>query len=263
MTKQLAFLPAHQSAVSLPHTSAKQSENFSFHNKTHIQVTAQETTTSTRASPASVYFAKPCLGIQTETSSWPAQAPASQSVLTAHTSCIQASPMQPLPGLIFWNSGIVVKGRVKKRKMQASWAAQTSLLPKGIWLPQKEEVNLRNRQPRCYFCWVWNLIFMLISCKTGNNTGHSYNLLRGKLARASANEGKFSAQKDLSQKTPFRKTDKHTYLQSKAKPLQSPRGFVLGATYLQFPTISSSLSFSWRGWFLQVSWCELSLICAR
>lgn len=68
---------------------------------------------------------------------------------------------------------------------------------------------------------------MLISCKTGNNTGHSYNLLRGKLARASANEGKFSAQKDLSQKTPFRKTDKHTYLQSKAKPLQSQEGLFL------------------------------------
>lgn len=43
------------------------------------------------------------------------------------------------------------------------------------------------------------------------------------MATASANEGKFSVQKNnLSQKAPFRETDKHKYLQSKAKPLQSP-----------------------------------------
>lgn len=66
---------------------------------------------------------------------------------------------------------------------------------------------------------------MLISCKTGNNTGHAYNLLRGKLATASANEGKFSAQKDLSQKAPFGKTDnkKHILAEQSQTPAISKK----------------------------------------
>lgn len=87
------------------------------------------------------------------------------------------------------------------------------------------------------FCWVWNLTFTLISCKTGNNTGFTYNLLRGKTATAGANEGKFSAQKHLSQKAPFRKTDKHTYWPSKAKLLQSPCRFVQQHIYSSPPSL--------------------------
>lgn len=66
------------------------------------------------------------------------------------------------------------------------------------------------------FCSVWNFIFMLISWKIGNNSGHTYNLLRGKMATASANEGKFSdknifLRKHLSEK----QINTHTY---RAKP---------------------------------------------
>lgn len=72
-------------------------------------------------------------------------------------SCLPASPgsthqLHPsqahaaLPGIIiwippkhiFWNCGAVGKGRGKNREMQAPQAAQSSLLLKGILLPQKE-----------------------------------------------------------------------------------------------------------------------------
>lgn len=47
------------------------------------------------------------------------------------------------------------------------------------------------------FCWVWNITFMLISCKTGINTDHTFNLLRWKMEQPVQMKGNFLHKKKI------------------------------------------------------------------
>lgn len=121
--------------------------------------------------------------------------------------------------------------------MQGPWAAQSSLLPKGIWLPRKEEISLRNRQPRCCFA-EFEISFLCLSHPRLEITPVTLTTCSGeKWQQPVQMKGNFLHKNNLSQKAPFRETDKHTYLQSKAKHLQSPGRFVQQHVYNSPPPL--------------------------
>lgn len=66
----------------------------------------------------------------------------------------------------FWNKGTVGKGRGKKRAaspMSCTEQLATQRCPGA----SERRGKFKGLTAKKLFCWVWNLIFMLISCKTG------------------------------------------------------------------------------------------------